>query len=530
MNEKEKKVAEVAEQPKKAKKAGKLGKKEFLQKFHGKNFKYGSMSTIITVVVVIVAILINIGAIALVARFPSLQLDMSVGNRMSLSKDLTEIIDEVDNKTEIFFCSPRDSFESSFNSTVAQYVGADGMTEGTRLISLVEKAAERNPNITVDFIDMDENPSFAKEFPNEKLSEGCIIIRTDYRYRLLEVSDMYKQQYNQNTGAYTYYSNVEYVLANTLISTNMDDVPVIAFSTGHGETQASYLSNELTDANFEVTSIDLLTATKIDDSIDVIVLAAPTRDFTTEQITLLEDFLHNGGEMGKNVIFMMTPVREKMPNLYAFFADWGLAVGGEGEVVIESESKHYMQSPYMPVLSVNGEEGGAFADFADATVVAYNTVPVKTLFDYDSGVRTNILLSTSNTSYILPSGEKVADYKPQDSDLGTNAVLAYGHKYISKNNEMIFSRVAICGSFSLFDELVMALSGNKNITETFFKYVTDTLGDENSVYIPALEFTASDLALTQSQVDTIGLLVFTILIPLAILAVGLIIWLRRRHL
>jgi hypothetical protein len=125
------------------KKFGKFGKKELMQKIHGKNFKYGSMSTIITVVVVVLAILINVGATALVKRFPSLQLDMSVGNRMTLSKDLTEIIDEVEHKTEIFFCSDRDTFEPSFNNTVAQYVGADGMTEGTRLISLVEKAAER---------------------------------------------------------------------------------------------------------------------------------------------------------------------------------------------------------------------------------------------------------------------------------------------------------------------------------------------------------------------------------------------------
>lgn len=528
MNEKEKKVGETPEQVNKPAKKG--NKKAWMQKIHGKNFKYGSMSTIITVVVIALTILVNVGAEALVNRFPSLKLDMSVGNRMSLSKDLTEIIDEVEHETEIIFCSPKEEFERGYNSTLMQYVGADAMTEGTRITSLAEKAAERNPNITVRYLDLDENPAFQNEFANESLSGQNVIIRTQYRYRKLGLNDMYLQTQDYSTGGYKYSSNVEYVLANALVATNLDDVPKVYFSTGHGESEAEYLEKVLTQNNFEAGSINLLTATEIDKNIDVIVISSPQSDFTVAQIEIMEEFLLNEGNYGKTVLFLMEPKREATPNLYAFFADWGLKVGAPGEVVLESNSSNYVQYPDTPLLNISSAEDSCLMDYADATVLGIDLVPLKVLFDYNNGVTTHVLLSTSDTAYIVPNGENTLSYSPSDEDYGKNAVLAYGEKFVSKNNDVLYSRVAICSSRHTLDGYVSTLSGNKNITTQFFKYITDTVGNENAVYIDAIDFSATDLTLSQSFVNTVGLGVFTIGVPLVVLIIGLVIWLRRRHL
>ena len=262
-----------------AKKA-KLSKKEWMQKIHGKNFKYGSMSTVIVAVVVVLTVLLNVGASALVNRFPSLKLDMSEGSRLTLSQDMNDVVDTVTEETEIIFCATRAGIENLYNNTMVSYVGADAMNEGTRLVSLAEKAAERNENITVRYVDLDENPSFVKEFPSEDLNEGDLIIRTKYRYRVLTLADMYSRQINSTNTAYEYISIIEYTLANALVATNLTDVPVITLATGHGETAPSVLATYLADNNFEVNSIDLMTSVDIGDKTDVLIIANPTDDFS----------------------------------------------------------------------------------------------------------------------------------------------------------------------------------------------------------------------------------------------------------
>ncbi len=524
-------AAEPAQEPAPEKKpAQKHGKKDRLKKLHSKNFKYGSMSTLITVIVVVAAILINIGASALVKRFPSLKLDLTSDSRMTLSKDLSEIVDEVNHKTEIIFCNDKEDFEKAYNSTLQQYVGGDAITDGTRITTLAEKAAERNKNISVRYVNLDTDPSFQNKFPNETLSSQNIIIQTEYRYRVLALNDLYQQKQNGSTSSYTYYSNVEYELANALISTNLDSVPKIAFATGHGETKGETLSSVLENNNFEVSELNLMTESEISSDIDVVIISAPTTDFTPDQIKTLETFLDNGGDYGKNVFFVFTPNREKMPNLYAFLQDWGMQLGEEGAYVMESDSSKYVQQPMLPLVTVNSDDESCVKEFANSSVVAPLAVPMKTLFDYDSGITVKTLLSTASSSYVVPNGSD-ASYKPTAADYGANAVLAYGEKYVSKHNDMLYSRVAVCTSYYAMDSYLSATAfGNKNVTVTFFKFMTDTLGNEDSVYIPSIEFTSSDMTLNQSQVNFIGLVIFTIAIPLAVLVIGLVVWLRRRHL
>lgn len=541
MNENEKKIDGVetpvedtaVQQPAEPKKSG---KKAFAKAIHGKNFKYGSMATIITVVVIVLTILINVGATALVNRYPSLKLDMSTGAKMSLSKDLTETVDTIQHKTEIIFCTTKDNYETTFNNYLAQQIGMEAMNEGTRITTLAEKAAERNANISVRYVDLDENPSFVNNYKNESLDSSKIIVQTEYRYRVLALSDLFQQKSSMDYSTYqqktTYYSNVEYALANALVSTNLDEVPVVAVATGHGETEPTTLTSTLKSNNFQVTEINLMTDTEISDEIDVVLIAAPTADFTTEQIEMMEKFLNNNGNYGKNILYMTAPTRSPMPNLDAFLADWGMKLGDAGAYLRESNDKRYVQYPELMLLDVNADDDSCLKAFGKATVGTLLSAPMQLLFDYDSGVSTKALLTTSETAYVVPSGvEDASKYEPKDSDYGKNVVLGYGEKYVSKNNEQLYSRVAVCTSMYALDYFLSTNTyGNKDIALTFFKHMTGTTGDDDQVYIAATEFKGSDMTLSYSTVNTVGLWIFTILVPLAVLAMGLVIWLRRRHL
>lgn len=62
------------------------------------------------------------------------------------------------------------------------------------------------------------------------------------------------------------------------------------------------------------------------------------------------------------------------------------------------------------------------------------------------------------------------------------------------------------------------------------RYSTDTTDVNNTVYSPRVETGAQDMTATTSVVNFLGLGVFTITIPVAILLAGLVIYFKRRHL
>ena len=72
--------------------------------------------------------------------------------------------------------------------------------------------------------------------------------------------------------------------------------------------------------------------------------------------------------------------------------------------------------------------------------------------------------------------------------------------------------------------------GNAESVLNLFRYLTNTTDSSEDIYITPVEVSENNITMTASQVTTYGLVIFTIIIPLAVLVVGFVMWLRRRHL
>jgi hypothetical protein len=228
-------------------------------------------------------------------------------------------------------------------------------------------------------------------------------------------------------------------------------------------------------------------------------------------------------------MILVSPTRKETPRLDAFMADWGMKLGKPGEVVVESDENKYMQYAYVPLLNVNANPEAGVADVAGTTIIGSQITSMKLAFEEHSGVAVHKVLTTNKTSYVIPEGQNM-EYKPVEDDYGENVVLAHGEKFLSKDCKGVYSRVSVCASTDALDTWVNQLSGNRNLALQYFKHLTGTVGEDHSVYIEGLKFTMTDMAVTLRQVNTIGLTIFTITIPVLVLLVGMIIWLRRRHL
>ena len=72
--------------------------------------------------------------------------------------------------------------------------------------------------------------------------------------------------------------------------------------------------------------------------------------------------------------------------------------------------------------------------------------------------------------------------------------------------------------------------GNSEYLSDLMKYATDTDGSEVSVLTERVQTNILDITASQGTIVMLGLGVFTVGLPVVILAMGLVIFLKRRHL
>ena len=98
------------------------------------------------------------------------------------------------------------------------------------------------------------------------------------------------------------------------------------FTTDSATQSTSYYQNMFNDNGYDVVSCDPLTEA-IPEEADIIVMIAPLNDYPEDVIKKLYTFLDNGGQLGKNLIYIADYEQKSTPNIDAFLAEWGIKVG-----------------------------------------------------------------------------------------------------------------------------------------------------------------------------------------------------------
>ena len=85
------------------------------QRLTSQKFKHGSMATALTAVFIVAVVLVNVLVGILGERFPSMNLDMTKSADNSLSEEAAEVVDTVDEKTEIIIMMEESTAKSNAN-------------------------------------------------------------------------------------------------------------------------------------------------------------------------------------------------------------------------------------------------------------------------------------------------------------------------------------------------------------------------------------------------------------------------------
>ena len=395
---------------------------------------------------------------------------------------------------------------------------------------LADRLHELNDKIKVEYIDPDMNPQFISDYAGDSLTTGKVMVKTDKRHKTLAVTDLFSIQQDSSTGQYNYYSKVDGALANALYLVNLDTVPVVAFATGHNEMltvsdNLSTFTGMLNDNNFEVKEFNMLTD-EIPEDASIVVLGMPTTDYTSEELSKLEAYLGDEKMASSRTLYVMTAPNagwSSMPNLSSFLAEWGMEP--QSQEVLESNTNNTLYNmPYAIFANVTDSVLSKTYD----NVVKVQAAPVKRLFTANNDISTYSVIETSDTAY-LSNDEKVLETPETD----TYTILAFAQRYMD-NQGKICANVVVDGCAADFYDgsslLGNSTFGNKDVTLDLIKNLTGTTDTRVGLTVNQTQTNTMDISASSAVTWSIGMMLFTIVVPVAVLVIGLVIFLRRRHL
>ncbi len=482
------------------------------QEIKSRKLKYGTLATVFTIVFILAVIIVNIFVGYLTDRYV-LEFDMTSESLYEISEDTREVLADISEPITITVLSEETDYRDS----------TDLLAQIYELLQRYEALSEGM--LTVEYVNPNLNPQLLEKYSTlDSPSEGDIIIESSKRFKHLTPTNLYQYQSDSDGNTYIVGLRAEQRLTSGILFVQADSIPKALFTTGHGETtNLEELEGILTSGNYEVGTINLALE-EIPEDTTMLIISSPLSDFTDEEIEILDEFLVNNG----NAIVSMTPeATETLERLERYFEEWGVYY--EKAITMDTV-QGYSGYPMYVVPTVETFEG--ITDQIDTRgryAVIPNARPITTLFSESNWRTTTVLMSSSSSAYSKSfEGGPIMmyDYEAGDATGPFNLAVMAVETHVD-NLEYSYSRILFCNAGMISDTV---LEVDNMLNSSYMAGAVNFMTDEtDTVIIEAKEYSSTNLSILGSQVTAL-FWVLVIIIPLGLLALGIVIWLRRRHL
>jgi ABC-type uncharacterized transport system involved in gliding motility auxiliary subunit len=165
--------------------------------------------------------------------------------------------------------------------------GAEGVTQNKRLfIELLRKYQDVNPRIKLEFVEVNERPDLAKQYD---IARGTQSVVLDYQGRRNTIEKIDEQE-----------------LTSALAKVTRTTEKKIYVLNGHGEAplepaqdgrSLSVLKNLLEGNRYKVEPFSFTQSAQVPSDADVLVIMGPKQQFLEFEITAIENYLKQGGNL-----------------------------------------------------------------------------------------------------------------------------------------------------------------------------------------------------------------------------------------
>ena len=477
--------------------------------------KHRVISAVFTAAVIVGVILLNV-VVTIITDRTGAEADLTATGLYSLDEKTADYLENTlasDISITVF------STEQEFSDKGTYY---------KQVCEILDKMEKKSPRVSLEYVDLTKNPTIASKYSGETLSEANIVVenKANGRYRILTQNDYFGLD-NEMAAYYYYYygyitgSSIEQAALSAMLYVSDDNPVKIAFLEGFDESDSKTLSSFLTKNGYEVDEVNLKEVAEIDAKYDFAVIYAPLSDYDEASLKKLDRFLDNNGKYGKNVYYFASTSQPKTPNIDSFLSDWGLQVGfsvigqssSEYRIIINGQQTAYAHLQQLVENTVTGEYDG-YTMGADLRPVYALDRTQNTL---------EVLMKTYGSAFLFPL-DAASDFDFSTAETGTFNDIIMSTKTTSDGTA---SRVCAIGSDQLSGSYFFSYS-NANNSDFFLDLFDSVSGREKGVLISPKAVSDIRFEMSESTANVL-VIVLCAVIPTAVIALGIVIWVRRRH-
>ena len=433
----------------------------------------------------ILMIAVNLCALKLSRRI-GLRFDMTGTQLYTLSETSIELLKSLDTPIHIRVFSDEKDFLPLVKEILSRY-------------------QMETENLVVSYTDPYENPTIVDEYIQRGLEIylGTIVVEGRYRARAIQLEEMFELD---SSGEKVQNLTCEQQITGSILFVNVNKSPLVQFTVGHSEHVSEKLVSFFTDSNYTCKNITL-SIDELDTNCELLVIASPLHDFSSEETGKLDRYLAKGGRL----LVFVEPSSALLPNLKEFLAEWGI---GLTDIVVAEKAQYTDTNPLSIVPIYANHEINQYFASNQMYCVMPATRALEQLFVSQNGVQTQKLLYSTDRAY---------DSTGENTKSGPYALAITSEKKRDDN----CARLVIIGSRGIYSESLMSTDQYAN-SRFLAQVVNWCSSSKDSVSIPPKDLTSSHIRITIKQ--TIWLAIILLMVfPASLISIGLYIYRHRHH-
>ncbi|HOQ37978.1 MAG TPA: GldG family protein [Acetivibrio sp.] len=465
-----------------------------------KNVKYGFLFLIMAVLVIGITIFVNV-----LAATVDLSWDMTTNKLYSIGEQTESILESLQKEVEIVMLGDKEEIK--------------GEEAGFILVQFFDNY-DKFDKVKVSYVDPDKNPNFVTKLDESgvlALSEYDIVVKCGTKAKKLTLYDIFQ---SDNYGLMMFYG--EQAVTGAIKYVTSDITPTVYFVDSNAgrklDSQYTIVKRSLQNNNFDVMKINLTAADKIPDDCTVLIFTAPNKDLSYQEKNKVSEYLKNGG----NAVFLFDPIDspEKFKNFDSLLEEYTIALNYD-RVKENDPQRHVANRPYDIVPTVEACDVTNSQDLSQFFVIMPSSTSFRRLLNEKEPLTVLPLLTTSDMAVGEPYGGGVSEEVTGPVDIGL----------IAEYQGAKTTKVAVIGNaYFVSDEAIAYYYPDSYNALRLITLTVDWMYDKsNDVFVLPKSANLDSVILTGLNANLI-VIVTVIAFPILIVAAGIIIWLRRRHL
>jgi ABC-type uncharacterized transport system involved in gliding motility auxiliary subunit len=379
------------------------------------------------------------------------------------------------------------------------------------LKELLRRYSALSPSINISYITPHADPVFINRFARDGfvLSEFDILVEGANGTRHILATEIARQDSRGRiTGLF-----LEERLTNAILLVNSSRTYKAAFTVGRGERPQTLMTDIFSSAGFSTQTLALM-AGQLPDA-DVVVIAGAERDFLPNEIDTLKNYLQAGGSL----MVFIAPSDTKFVQLENFLAEYGLTVLSG----IINEARAHTPGNAASIIPMYGAHEINMT-FAQRQYFLAMPAARPLMLAEDTNVNLTRLLFSTRDSFTI-DGADAASSGVGVANTGGPSVLAALAEKAEKNE----GKIMLFGSTEFFAQNITSTEAYAN-REYLVRAALWLSGAQTNdlVSIPPKTFAPPRINVSFGTALFV-LIIFAVILPLVILATGIVTLAKRRR-